>query len=474
MADELKKFYAGREKHGKDRFDYDDDGNLVERNKQGAVVKTISLPIYRPITLDEFKEMDEARTLAIREAIEAFDRARMALFEEMQKGEFRDLTRVLALNEEVATADIRLQKVRFPHRMYEREELQIRKIDFTQPNETRKFPYLTTILRVNPYPITEQYVRVGEPVEKPLISLEEARSEQVVLFGDASNVDYGFLSLDWEIALEIQSIVDGRSTMYQSATQAILGELAKFFQDQEHLEKIMTASSPDDIQYTVEDVPGNRDENEVRWKDQYQRLLYEVNLKKYTQYPELALRLLQTGQMRLGAYKPKDNLIGIGLSSDDARAKNPTMWSGQNQLGMVLMRIRDALREQQEQQAKAQQQAPVKKAIRKPRRAAASLDAAQPKDATAPADAQPKEVPMGSAPAVAQPLSMVPVAAPMEQPFAQPLAQQMAAPSNNAFVAAAVPMAAPPSSVSNLISSQAAPVAQSVPKPIRRRPEIGL
>jgi ribA/ribD-fused uncharacterized protein len=456
MSGELTKFYAGREKHGKDRFDYDADGNLVERNRQGVVIKTISLPVYRPITSDEFKEMDDARTMAIREAIETFDRARMALFEEMQKGEFRDLTRVLTLNEEVATADIRLQKVRFPHRTFEREELQIRKIDFTQPNEIRKFPYLTTILRVNPYPITEQYVRVGEPVEKPLISLEEVRSEQVVLFGDASNVDYGFLSQDWEIALEIQSIVDGKSTMYQSATQAIFGELAKFFQDQEHLEKIMTAATPDDIQYTVDDVPGNRDENEVRWKDQYQRLMYEVNLKKFMQYPELALRLLQTGQMRLGAYKPKDNLIGIGLSSDDARAKNPAMWSGQNQLGVVLMRIRDDLRQKQEQQAKEQQaqqaaQQPVKKASRKPRRPAASLDAAQPKEETAPAD------------------SLEPFA----QPLAQPLAQPMALASNAvAPVAAAVPMAAPPSSVANLISSQAA--VQSAPKPARRRPEVGL
>ena len=280
-------------------------------------------------------------------------------------------------------------------------------------------------------------------MEKPLISLEEVRSEQVVLFGDATNVDYGFLSQDWEIALEIQSIVDGKSTMYQSATQAILGELAKFFQDQEHLEKIMTASSPDDIQYTVEDVPGNRDENEVRWKEQYQRLMYEVNLKKFTQYPELRLRLLQTGQMRLGAYKPKDNLIGIGLSSDDARATNPAMWSGQNQLGVVLMRIRDDFREQQAKEQQAQQQAlvaqqPVKKS-RKPRRPAASLDAAQPKDATAPADAQPLA----------------------------PAAQPMAAASNNASVAAAVPMAAPPSSAANLISSQA-------PRTIRRRPEVGI
>lgn len=457
MADGLKKFYAGREKHGKDRFDYDDDGNLVERNRQGEVIKTITLPLYRPITLLEFKEMDDARTLAIREAIEVFDRARMALFEEMQKGEFRDLTRVLALNEEVATADIRLQRVRFPHRTLEREELQIRKIDFTQPNETRKFPYMTTILRVNPYPLTEQYVRVGEPVEKPLISLEEARSEQVVLFGDASNVDYGFLSQDWEIALEIQSIVDGKSTMYQSATQAILGELAKFFQDQEHLEKIMAASSPDDIQYTVEEVPGNRDENELRWKEQYQRLMYEVNLKKFTQYPELRLRLLQTGQMRLGAYKPKDNLIGIGLSSDDARATNPAMWSGQNQLGVVLMRIRDDFREQQakaDQQAQAQQ-APVKKASRRPRRAAASLDAAQPKDATAPANA----------PANAQPFAAASIEI-AEQPLAQ----------SSAPVAVAVPMAAPPSSVANLIPSQAAPAMQAAPaqRTIRRRPEVGV
>jgi hypothetical protein len=38
----------------------------------------------------------------------------------------------------------------------------------------------------------------------------------------------------------------------------------------------------------------------------------------------------------------------------------------------------------------------------------------------------------------------------------------------------AVPMAAPPSSVANLISSQASQAVPAVPKPARRRPEVGV
>jgi hypothetical protein len=48
MSEELKKFYKAKSHPTKGiLFGYDEDGNLVERNKDGGIVKTIPLPTYR-------------------------------------------------------------------------------------------------------------------------------------------------------------------------------------------------------------------------------------------------------------------------------------------------------------------------------------------------------------------------------------------------------------------------------------------
>ena len=63
-AEELKRFYKAKAKKP-ELFDYDDDGNLVELNKEGSVIKTYSLPNYRPPTYEEIDEMESKRTEAI-------------------------------------------------------------------------------------------------------------------------------------------------------------------------------------------------------------------------------------------------------------------------------------------------------------------------------------------------------------------------------------------------------------------------
>jgi ribA/ribD-fused uncharacterized protein len=215
-------------------------------------------------------------------------------------------------------------------------------------------------METSPFKLQDLYVRIGAPATKPLISVAQAKKEvNVILFGSASDLDYGMFSLNWEVEIELTSSIDGKSTMYHSATQAILAEMAKSFQDQTSVDRIMSAMTPESIQYSVENVPGDRDANEVRWKSQYEKLLYDVNLSKFSQYPALATHLLQTGTARLGAYEPKDNQIGIGLSLDDSRSKNPAFWTGQNLFGVTLMKIRDYLRSQQEQLAQVAQASQV-------------------------------------------------------------------------------------------------------------------
>ncbi len=346
MTEELKKFYKSRAKKLKDNlFDYDDDGNLIERNKEGTVIKTIPIPTYRKPTFEEIDQMEQKRLQDIAIANKEFEDARTALNDEFQKPNRLD-SNLIRLNRKVMEADIKLQNIRFPLKYISKEDsIKIRQLNFSNPNETRVYPYPIAILKSSPFTLQEQYVRIGKEVRKPLISVAEAKnvkSTPVILFSEPDTNDYGFLSLNWAVQIEFNS------TMYHSAKQALLAEIAKRFNDQNNLSKIMISESPNEITYSVQDVPGDKEINETKWNTFTKQLLYDVNLTKFNQYSELKARLLQTQNSILGAYQPNDNLIGIGISLDNINSKNPIYWTGQNLLGKALMEIRDKFRTEQE------------------------------------------------------------------------------------------------------------------------------
>ena len=349
-TEELKRFYKAKAKKP-DLYGYDDDGNLIELNKEGTVIKTIPLPLYRAPTNEEYDEMDKKRMEAIAIANKEYEDARRELRELSSNPESLD-SEILRVNRKVIELDIKLQSIRFPLRFVEIEESTINKIDFNQPNEKRKFPYPIYFLKERPFTLQEQYVRVGKAAEKPLVSVAEAKaaaanSVTVILFAEPDTNDYGFLSLKWTVELEFNG------TMYNSAQQAISAEIAKSFNDQDSLQRIMIAESPDEINYKLTDVPGDSEVNETKWNDITKQLLYDVNIAKFNQYPELAGRLLETKNATLGAYIPDDNLIGIGISLDNLQSQNPINWTGQNLLGKALMDIRQKLQTDQEVAAAA-------------------------------------------------------------------------------------------------------------------------
>ena len=347
-AEELKRFYKAKAKKP-DLFGYDDSGNLIELNKEGAIIKTIPLPNYRHPTDEEHDEMGKKRMAAIEVANKEYEDARRELRELSANPESID-SDILRVNRKVIEADVKLQAIRFPLKFVDTEDgIPINKIDFDQPNEKRKFPYTFFFLQERPFTLQEQYVRVGKVPEKPMISVAEARAAEananavtVILFAEPNTNDYGFLSLKWTVEIEFNG------TMYNSAYQAIAAEIAKSFNDQDNLQKIMIAESPDDVNYKLENVPGDAEINETKWNDLTKQFIYDVNIAKYNQYPELAARLLETKNATLGAYIPDDNLIGIGLSIDNIQAKNPVNWTGQNLLGKALMDIRQKIRSEQE------------------------------------------------------------------------------------------------------------------------------
>lgn len=372
MSDDIERFYM---KFAKDaiKFNYDEDGNLVERDKAGTVIKTITLSAYRPLTLEEIAEMERVRREEISLASQALDDARVILYNKMQEPDPLPSV-ILKLNEDVLQADLGLQHARFKHKDIDVQEgIRICDLDFTQLNEVRKYPDPVSFLRTSPFSIYEKYVRPTDPGKRALISVAEAKAEakaqskllgkqNVILFGLPTTNEYGFLSMRWPIILRISGI------MYKSAAQAIHAE----YHSQNPIDhaKIM-ASEDGNVAYSFDDI-SKRPESSAITKESYWSKLDEymkyVNIAKFKQYPELALRLLQTGDAVLGAWETYDNdHIGIGIDMNSPTAKNPATWTGENVVGKILMEIRALLKKGKELKTpvtmKAEKAKPKKTAV---------------------------------------------------------------------------------------------------------------
>jgi len=374
MSSEVRRFYKDRAKAidtDWKRFDYDEEGNMVERtqNEEGqyVVVKTIALPTYRPLTYEERDTMERLRQEAIAEATTLFETARRALYdasrgsnEQNEKEQEKDL---LALNRAVRDAEYELYRARFPLRSITRDSsVQIRKMDFSQTDK-RLLPFDVWIASTFPFSLQNYYVREGESVA-PLQSVAELQQQRVILFSTPDANEHGYLSLEWAVDLEFQG------TMYHSAKQAVYAEMAKIAGDEEGLRAIMEKDSPLLIHY-------ERKGSEEEWKMNLARLLYEVNLQKFTRYAELKDMLLQTGTDVLGASVPYDALVGIGLSMDRKEATQQEYWTGENLLGRALMEVRRVLREQAAPAApETAEPAPARRVISRPRRVNRNASAA--------------------------------------------------------------------------------------------------
>lgn len=330
---------------------YDDEGNLISKNKEGRILETTTLPSYRPLSLEEVAIMEKERQDRIAAATKGYDDAFEALHQEYLRKD-RSLQKVLELNRQVEQADRHLQHARYPVR-YVTEEwgVEIRRIDFDQPAETRKLPYPIACLRVNPFPLQEMYVREGKAPEassaSSVLSTQQVIEKQkpVLFIQDANTNEYGFMALDWPVQIRLRSVT------YHSAKQALAAELAKVFSDDEGFRRVMDAESPAEVSYTMEQAMEEKKEvTPETWAANTKRFLYEIHQAKFDQYPELQGRLLSTGDALLAFYQPGDELLGIGIPTDDVHAKNPIYWKGQNLLGSILMEIRGKYREAQQAQ----------------------------------------------------------------------------------------------------------------------------
>jgi len=84
--------------------------------------------------------------------------------------------------------------------------------------------------------------------------------------------------------------------------------------------------------------------NDTIWSEKRVEVMVEGLFEKFNQNPLLKEALLNTGDTILVEASPVDRIWGIGLAEDHPDALDQSKWRGQNLLGIVLMKVRDAIR----------------------------------------------------------------------------------------------------------------------------------
>lgn len=151
------------------------------------------------------------------------------------------------------------------------------------------------------------------------------------------NEEYGFLS-NWYLSnFTLNDIA------YSSMEQYMMYQKAVTFYDYDIAEKILETSDVAKIKEYGRQV---HNYNDHVWNGVRQIIVYEGLFAKFSQNEELKKRLLDTGDVTLAECAVRDTIWGIGLSMNDPKRFDLSMWKGENRLGYALMMVRKRLKEQ--------------------------------------------------------------------------------------------------------------------------------
>lgn len=127
---------------------------------------------------------------------------------------------------------------------------------------------------------------------------------------------------------------------YACSEQYIQAQKAEIFNDTVALNRIMGTTNPYEIKNE-----GSRVQNFVAqvWIREAEKIAYDACFAKFSQNDELKLILLGTKGKEL-AEASTDVTWGVGLYLKDRNILNKSIWTGQNLLGKVLMKVRHDLR----------------------------------------------------------------------------------------------------------------------------------
>jgi ribA/ribD-fused uncharacterized protein len=134
--------------------------------------------------------------------------------------------------------------------------------------------------------------------------------------------------------------IDTEGIEYNCNEQYMMAKKAQHFKDYETYNLIMAEKQPKEQKKLGRSVK-NFDEDE--WNTVADRIVYDANLMKFSQHPELELMLVKTNDKLIVEASPYDKIWGIGLNITDALNTPIDQYPGTNRLGKAIMRVRETL-----------------------------------------------------------------------------------------------------------------------------------
>lgn len=384
---ELNDFFKRRKKNP-NLYGYDGQGNLVIRNSDGSIDKTITLPKYRPLTVDEMTTLEEERHEAMVEAQERFDTALQELqdtihgFNEGREMHYKVSSAQLAVEQ----ADIALSHVRYPvYAVKTLTGVKMRDID----------PEIKLKDRVVQHPVVQLIVSAHDPkiLAKPMTAVEQEQEEgkidldleeedepvqtggsklpspgptkdTIILFNRPEDNEYGYLANDWPID------INWKGVKYFTVDQALAAEKARYFGRTKDLQEIMRTRSTTTMRSIarkfsegpqargslvnpLKDEPKHvetdsekamREQKSADWEKARYKTLISILMTKFRQHEQLGKLLKDTGDAVLAMADHRNVEDGIGIAIENPNAGQPRKWNGKNILGKALMEVRTQLR----------------------------------------------------------------------------------------------------------------------------------
>ena len=150
--------------------------------------------------------------------------------------------------------------------------------------------------------------------------------------------EYVFFWREYLSQWNMKSFKDNEGIEYSCAEQYMMAKKAQLFNDDEIYDLIMEDGHPKQMQTHGRQVH-NFDKRV--WDQNAIAIVYQGNLYKFQQNPELLEGLVATRGRTLVEASPFDEIWGIGLAEDSPWCTDRDKWRGTNWLGYTLTNLRD-------------------------------------------------------------------------------------------------------------------------------------
>jgi len=332
-------FFRARAKDPKS-FTFTKEGDLQVPEMRGEVAKVISLPYYRELTVEEFREYEEKQKddiIAIeREIDETSKLLHSAMIAWRASGASSD---VLKYQSDLQRLDAQRTHLRYSYRSIATyKNLSIREIMMDQFYEVRKLGYPVMALKTRTIRL-EDCVKVADgPPSSASASAsapppaEDEEEEEFTIFFDPADPDHGLLSPDTLVEFVFNA------TKYSSIIQAYEVERVTMLGRSGVRPRLLGTSKPSIVRQRAAEITGNVENPRELW----------INILKtlITQHPRFSEVLRSTEETTLVYADPRNGLLGVGLSAEDPAILDRKSWKGENILGQAWKAVRDSLPEE--------------------------------------------------------------------------------------------------------------------------------